>query len=93
MAALFSKDGGHALQLRDLLLFMCEVSALWMAFCRAAIRSAGKACERSNWSRYALATTKFAGHSIFCWFCTFSAGHVHRLRRVDFVLRQKLAWA
>jgi hypothetical protein len=35
----------------SLLLLMCEVSALWIAYCRDAICSAGKACERDNWSR------------------------------------------
>ena len=74
MAALFSNDGAMRLNFASLLWLMCELSALWIAFWRAAIRSAGKACDRDNWSTYAFATTSCAGHSIFCWFCTFSSG-------------------
>ena len=50
VAALFSKDGAMLCSFASVLLLMCELSALWMAFCRAAMRSAGKACERFNWS-------------------------------------------
>src|SRR6267378_1959673 len=79
MAALFSNDGAMRFNFASLPLLMCELSALWIAFRRAAIRSAGRACDRDNWSTYAFATTNCAGHSIFCWFCTFSS-----LTRTDF---------
>src|SRR5579859_7569024 len=74
VAALFSNDGAMRFNLASLLLLMCELSALWIAFRKSAIRAAGRACDRDNWSRYALATTNRAGHSIFCWFCTFNSG-------------------
>src|SRR4029077_16367351 len=73
VAALFSSDGAMPFNFASLPRLICELSALWIAFCRAAIRSAGKACDRDNWSTYAFATTNCAGHSIFCWFCTFSS--------------------
>src|SRR6266404_44138 len=57
MAALFSNDGAMRFSFASLLWLMCELSALWIALCRAAIRSAGKACDRDNWSTYAFATT------------------------------------
>src|SRR5580704_12474767 len=50
-AAFFSKDGAMALNFATLFLFMCELSAPLIAVRRAAIRSAGKACDLSNWSR------------------------------------------
>jgi hypothetical protein len=48
MAALFSNDGARPLSFASSFRFICEVSALWIAFRRAAIRSAGRPCDRSN---------------------------------------------
>ena len=48
MAAVFSNDGARLLSFASSLRFMCEVSALWIACRRAAIRSAGRPCDRSN---------------------------------------------
>ena len=48
MAAFFSKDGAMLLNFATLVLLMCELSASRIPARRAAIRSAGKACDRSN---------------------------------------------
>ena len=66
--ALACNDAAVRFNFARLLLLMCEFSAPLIASRRPAIRSAGKACERSNWSTYAFATTKLAGHTSFCWF-------------------------
>src|SRR5712691_7812550 len=47
MAALFSNEGARLLSFASSPRFMCEASALWIAFRRAAIRSAGRPCDRS----------------------------------------------
>ena len=44
----FSNEGAMPFNFATLLLLMCELSALLIAVRRAAIRSAGKACDRSN---------------------------------------------
>src|SRR5580704_1186063 len=71
VAALFSNEGASPFSFAMLLTLMCDFSALLIAFCSLAIRPSGRACDRDNWSTYAFATTNLAGHSIFCWFCTF----------------------
>src|ERR1700684_4242413 len=48
IAAFFSKDGAMLLNFATLLLLMCEFSASRIPARRAAIRSAGKACDLSN---------------------------------------------
>src|ERR1700693_190388 len=48
VAALFCTDGAMCFNFARSLLLMCEVSAALRAARRAAMRSAGKACERSN---------------------------------------------
>src|ERR1700731_2833759 len=80
------RDGGaffqrrcHALQLRQLALAhvrtLCVLDRLPQSCDSVCLQS----LRRDNWSTYALATTNCAGHSIFCWFCTFSS-----LTRTDF---------
>jgi len=56
VAALFSSDGAMRVNFASLPLFMCELSALWIAFCRAAIWSAGKAWTATTGPRNAFAT-------------------------------------
>jgi hypothetical protein len=41
-----------------LLLLVCDLSALLIAFCSSEIRLAGRASDLDNWSTYAFATTK-----------------------------------
>src|SRR5215475_1285833 len=88
-AALFSTEGAIFLSLDTLPLFMWELSALAMALRKSVICFSGNACDRDNWSRYALATTKVEGHSIFCWFCTFSSASLTALAAsISFCVRE-----
>src|ERR1700676_2687984 len=48
VAALCSRESAMPFNFASFLLFMWELSALCIAFCRSAIRSAGKASDRVN---------------------------------------------